>query len=140
MTQKNNFLVIGLGVINLICAIFHIIFQFDLLSENGIYRGFILTENMLITFVFLCFTWILWFGQDIQKKFFIRLSVVFWAVFLVLVLLIEPKVTTLSIIQDLLLFPQNYYLLLLGTGAFVLSLMSDRQSRVMLAQEVPSSI
>lgn len=132
MKLKNKAVIIELGAINFICAIFHIVFQFDLLAEKGIYREFLLTENMLITVIFLYFAGVLWFGQTEQKKMVIKMSMIFWAAFLLLVFSIEPKVTSLSIIQNLLLFPQNYYLLLLGGCAFALSFVSYRQSRVLI--------
>lgn len=118
---------IALGLINLICAVFHAVFQFDLLADTGMYRGFILIENALITFLFVYFAAVLFFGSPVQKKMALTLSILFWSVFLLSVIAVQPVVTTMSIVEGLLFMPQKYYLLIFGISALALSLLGRKQ-------------
>ena len=124
---KKNIALIVLGLININNAVFHAIFQLDLLAEQGIYREFLLIENALITFIFLYFAIVLFFGSVTHKLFVVMLNLFFWLVFLFLVLVIQPTVTSVSILGSLVIFPQKYYLLFLGIGALLLSVMGYRQ-------------
>ena len=122
--RNKNLASIFLAVMNIVCALFHAIFQARLGLAEGIYRGFLLTENMVITFVFTYFSLALLFGKTNDRASTIRMNILFWLFFLIFVLFIQPKVTTLNIVEKFLIFPQNYYLLFLGTVSLILSLLA----------------
>lgn len=124
---KNHLAVYLLILINFICAVFHAIFQLDLSANRGIYREFILTENLVITFIFVYFALIMLFGKIADKQMMVKMNIFFWANFILFVLFVKPTVTTLSIVENALIFPQNYYLLFLGVISFILSLISHHK-------------
>jgi hypothetical protein len=113
-----------LALLNFVCAIFHAVFQLDLLASEGIYREFLLTENMVITFVFIYFAVVICCGKAEDKQKIAKMNIFFWFSFLIFVGLIQPTTTTLSIVKNYLIFPQSYYLFFLGSISLILSLLS----------------
>lgn len=125
--RTKNLPFIALGLINLSCAVFHAVFQLDLLADTGMYRGFILIENALITVIFVAFAAVLLWGNPVQKRMALNASILFWSFFLLSVVAVQPTVTSLSIIESLLFMPQHYYLLVFGISALALSLLGRKQ-------------
>ncbi len=125
--RTKNLPFIALGLINLSCAVFHAVFQLDLLADTGMYRGFILIENALITVIFVAFAAVLLCGNPVQKRMALNASILFWSFFLLAVVAVQPVVTSLSIIESLLFMPQHYYLLVFGISALALSLLGRKQ-------------
>lgn len=123
---KRNSAIIALAAINLICAILHAVFQLDLLSEAGQYRGFLLTENMVVTFIFAYSAIILLFGKPVLQRAVLSMSVFFWAFFLIVVACIQPSLTTLTLIKGALFAPQSILLFVTGSIALILSLLGRR--------------
>lgn len=138
--KKNYITIYLLALMNFICAVFHAVFQFDLLASIGIYREFLLTENMVITFVFVYFLTILSFGKVEDKLRMAKMNIFFWLSFLVIVGFTQPTVTTLNIVKSSLTFPQNYYLLLLGSISLILSLLSYRELKDCFEVNRPSNV
>lgn len=110
-----------LGAINAMCALLHALFQFYLLNGDGELRGFLLTENMVITFLFAYLALILLFGKGSQYDAAVSMSIPFWVAFLIFVLCIRPEVTTLNMVREWLIFPQSYYLMFFGVTSLLLS-------------------
>ena len=126
--KKINLPLVFLVLINLLCAILHAAFQFDLLSFEGKLRGFLLTENIVIAYVVVCFSWALSLGIPSVRRLALSASIWFWAAFVVIVLAIRPEETTLSLVSGLLFFPQYCYLFLFGAIALMLSIVNHRRA------------
>ena len=125
--QKEYITTYLLALINFICAVFHAVFQFDLLADKGIYREFLLTENLVITFIFVYFSAIIFFGKAEDKQRMGKMNIFFWLTFVLFVGFTQPTITSLDIVKSFLIFPQNYYLLFLGSVSLILSLLSYKQ-------------
>ncbi|MBU2702956.1 hypothetical protein Ga0466249_004091 [Sporomusaceae bacterium BoRhaA] len=130
--RKRHIATYLLALINFICAVFHSVFQFELLSNKGIYRDFLLTENLVIAFVFAYFSAIIFFGKAEDKQRMVKMNIFFWLTFLVFVGFTQPTITSLNIVKSFLLFPQNYYLLSLGSISLILSLLGFQQLKFYL--------
>ena len=130
MKKKFNLSLAFLVLINILCALLHVLFQFDLLSFNGKLRGFLLTENIVIAYVFICFSWALSVGRPSVRKAALSASIFFWRAFVVFVLAIRPTETTLGLVSGLLFLPQYCYLFLFGAMALVLSVVNHRNVRL----------
>ncbi len=124
---ERNATVITLALINLSCAALHAAFQVNLLSETGRYRGFLLTENMVVIFIFAYFAITLLFSTALQKRSVLLMSIFFWASFLLFVVSIQPTITTLTLVEYFLFLPQSYYLFFTGCIALALSFTGYRQ-------------
>lgn len=116
-----------LAAINFSCAALHAVFQFDLLGNTGKYREFLLTENLVIAFIFAYFAAIIFWGKAADKQMMAKMNILFWFVFLLFVGCTQPAVTSLDIVKSFLIFPQNYYLLFFGCVSLLLSLLSYQQ-------------
>lgn len=128
-SDKNGIALGTLALINLLCALFHAVFQIDLLAAEGIYREFLLTENLVVTFIFAYFGLVLRYGRPEEKIVLAKMNILFWAALVVFVLLVRPPVTTLSLVAAVLFLPQYFYLLFLGSVALVLSVLVYRRGR-----------
>ena len=128
-SDKNGIALGTLALINLLCALFHAVFQIDLLAAKGIYREFLLTENLVVTFIFAYFGLVLRYGRPEEKIVLAKMNILFWAALVVFVLLVRPPVTTLSLVAAVLFLPQYFYLLFLGSVALVLSVLVYRRGR-----------
>ncbi|WP_417067771.1 hypothetical protein [Niveibacterium terrae] len=117
-----------LVLINLLCALLHAVFQFSLLSFEGGLRGFLLTENIVIAFVFVGFSWALSLGSPSVRQAALSASIFFWGAFMVFVLAIRPTETTLELVRGLLFLPQYCYLFLFGAMALALSIANHRKA------------
>jgi len=126
--KKVNLSLALLVLINLLCALLHAAFQFSLLSFEGGLRGFLLTENIVIAFVFVCFSWALSLGSPSVRRLALSASIFFWGAFMVFVLAIRPTETTLGLVRGLLFLPQYCYLFLFGALAFALSIANHRKA------------
>lgn len=124
--KKLNILIVLLGVINFICGFMHIAFEYSLLFNNALYREFLLIENILIAFIFIYFAIYIFKGNQKERLFVLRMNICFWMIFIILVLVFQPEVTSLNIIKNLLIVPQRYILLLSGICALILSLLNFR--------------
>lgn len=111
-----------LSGINFTCALLHLFFQLYLLNTDGELRGFILTENMVVAFIFLYFGFSVYRYMMPSYKEVIVMSILFWLSFIILVLFIRPQNTTLTMFKEYLFLPQSYYLLFFGLVSFGLSL------------------
>ena len=126
--KKINLSLAFLVLINLLCALLHVLFEFDLLAFEGKLRGFLLTENIVIAYVFICFSWALSLGSSFARKAALSASIFFWGAFVVFVLAIRPAETTLGLVRGILFLPQYCYLFLFGALALVLSVVNHRKA------------
>lgn len=137
--QKKYIELYLLALINCICAVFHVVFQFDLLSAKGIYREFLLTENLVIAFIFAYFSINIFFGKLADKQKMAKMNVFFWFTFLIFIGFTQPATTSLSIVKSMLIFPENYYLLFLGSISFILSILSYQKLKYCFdSNQIPS--
>lgn len=136
--QKKYIPLYLLALLNFVCAVFHAVFQFDLLADKGIYREFLLTENMVITFIFVYFSAIICCGKGADKQKMAKMNIFFWFTFLIFVGLIQPTTTTLSIVKNYLIFPQHYYLFSLGSISLILSLLSYQHLKYCFTNNHPT--
>ena len=127
--NKNGIALWSLALINLSCAIFHAIFQIDLSAAEGFFREFLLTENLVVTFVFSYFGLALLYARQNEKTVLAKMSILFWAALVVFVLLVRPPVTTLNLVAGFIFLPQYVYLLFLGGMALGLSVLVFVQGR-----------
>lgn len=113
-----------LGGMNLIGGLIHLGFEFFLWSNDTVYRGFLLIENLLIAFVFIYFGWSILFDQTPQKRRSIRLNCLFWLFFSIAFLVFQPEVTSLEIAKNLLPLPQKHLLVMVGITALIFSMLA----------------
>ncbi len=118
-----------LGVMNLIGGLLHIAFEYYLLDNDSLYRGFLLIENLLIGLLFIYFAFNIFFGDRSEKAATMKTNVLFWLCFVISFLLFQPEITSLNMIKDLLPVPQKHVLLVIGIIAFILSALSYREAR-----------
>lgn len=114
----------GLAVINIISALMHFVFQANLFRTPGIYRGFLLTENLLISLVFFYCGVALFFGNKPYKKFLLTFQLTWWTAFFVLVLFNWGLVSTLSMFDPWFLLPQSLILAATGLTSVLLATFS----------------
>ena len=127
---------LSLGVINAICALLHAAFQFYLLDEKGELRGFLLTENMVITFLFAYLAIIFLFTKGAKYDAAVSMSIPFWAAFIIFVLSIQPEITTLNMVREWLIFPQSHYLVFFGVTALSFSVFLYREMKKNLSPDL----
>lgn len=126
--KKLDLYTIVLAVNNLVGGILHIIFEFYLLKEQSIYRGFLLIENMLITAVFIYFCYGLLLTNKVMRITVIKQNVLFWLVFAISFFLFQPEITSLVIYEKYLPLGQKEALQIIGSISFAISLLSYRET------------
>lgn len=105
-------------IINILCMIIHILFEIYIKENSGIY-GFVLVENILVTFLFLVMTYLVFKSESYIELLYINL--IFWLVFVVSVLYFKPSITTLQVFEEhMLQLPQ--WVILSGFGIATLFL------------------
>ncbi len=128
-TKQLRLIPVILGVMNLTGGLLHIAFEYFLLDNETVYRGFLLIENLLIGLVFIYFAFNIFFGDWQQKVLTMKTNILFWLCFVISVLLFQPEITSLNMIKDLLPVPQGHVLLIIGIIAFTLSALSYRDAK-----------
>lgn len=106
----------SLIIINCFCALLHFAFEYYLLNYQGIYREFLLIENLLIGFVFVSFSAGLYFGSEPVRQTLLNYQLAWWSVFVVLVIAFWDAVTTLSMFKQWFTLPLSESSVLLTTG------------------------
>lgn len=127
---------LSMGAINATCALLHAAFQFYLLEWKGELRGFLLTENMVITFLFAYLAIIFLFAQGARYDAAVSMSIPFLVAFIIFVLSIQPEVTTLHMVREWLIFPQSHYLLFFGVTALSFSIFLYREMKKNLSPDL----
>lgn len=117
-------LLLSLVILNFVTGIMHIIFQFYLIKSTGIYREFLLIENLLIGFVFLYSSLGLFIGSNAQRRVLLIFQLLLWTIFFFLVIFYWGAVTTLSIFTKWLYWPDSLILSLIGLIGIVLSIIN----------------
>lgn len=113
-----------LAIINIISALMHFAFQVNLFRTSGMYRGFLLIENLLIGLVFLYCGVALFFGNKPYRKFLLTFQLTWWIAFVVLVLFNWGLVSTLSMFDPWLILPQSLILAATGLTSVLLAMFS----------------
>jgi hypothetical protein len=124
--RRLNAVIIILGLWNLIGGLIHLVFENSLLENQTSYKGFLLIENLLITFVFAYFVYKIFFASWDEKVVAIKTNLIFWIVFSISFAIFQPEITSLDTIRDFIPIPQKYVLLVVGIIAVFLSVASYR--------------
>lgn len=100
-----------IGLINLSCGFIHILFQFYLFNQTFYYLDILLIENILVALVF-TYMGILFFTKSLYKSISFQVfHMIFWVVFLVHVIYIQPYRTTLVLVEGFILLPPQWIIL-----------------------------
>lgn len=113
--------VLSLTLLNLISGIMHILFEFHLLNYEGPYHKFILIENLLIGFVFIYFSWGLFFGYKTKENALVWFQLSWWTIFSLVDIACWGSETTLGMFKTWLPLPESLILLVSGITGIILS-------------------
>jgi hypothetical protein len=125
--QRMDIFTTALAINNIIGGVLHLIFEFYLLSDTSIFRGFLLIENFLIGMLFIYFGFGLLFLKIKQRIFLIQINIGFWLLFVIAFILFQPDITSLVVIERYLPMQQKNMLLMIGIITFCINLMSYRE-------------
>ncbi len=108
--------VTALAVINFMCAALHFAFEFFLYKEQGVYREFLLIENLLIGSVFFMFAVGLILVDEKARALLLDAQLAWWVLFSISVIGFWDAVTTLSMFKTWMKMPVSESTMLLATG------------------------
>ncbi|MFQ5455726.1 MAG: hypothetical protein ACE5EA_05915 [Nitrospirota bacterium] len=111
-------------MLNFMSGIMHILFEYHLLQNSGLYREFILIENLLIGLLFVYFSIGLFWGDQNQKKSLLIFQLAWWTAFVVSVILFWGSVSTLSMFNEWLPVSESFILLTTGLLGIIISILS----------------
>lgn len=126
MERVDKMDILILAVADFLCGIMHIVMEFTLLHNDGIYREFLLVENLIVAIVFIYLSLSLVMNKGIVKLIAVRANIVFWFLFNIIILVFKPQTTTLILVDSIIRIPQNYTLCICGIICFLLSIISFR--------------
>lgn len=126
-------------LLNLISGIMHILFEFHLLDYAGLYHKFILIENLLIGFIFIYFSWGLFFGEKAQRDTLVLFQLSWWIVFSLIDIACWGSETTLGMFKTWLPLSESLILLVSGVVGIILSILIIYETKYLARNKSPCS-
>jgi len=111
---------LALVIVNSISAVMHIVFEIYMLQFNhGIY-GFVLVENLIVTFFFIIIAYFAFISSKSPRLLYPNL--IFWLIFEISVLFFKPTITTLIIFEKYLQEVEQWIVLaIFGSIAIIIT-------------------
>jgi len=89
-----------IAIIDLLAAIMHFVFHIKLMQYHDKFSKFLMVESLIIGFIALYIPISIILGNINQKKGFLLFSLLYWITNCIVVLIIQPDVTTASMIKE----------------------------------------
>jgi hypothetical protein len=98
--MKMPYLLWLIAIIDLLAAIMHFVFHIELMQYHDKLSKFLIVENLIIGFIALYISMSIILGNINQKKGFLFFSLSYWITSCIVVLIIQPDVTTASMVKE----------------------------------------